>query len=66
MYQPVQFSFRKLSVQILLLSFIVVSFQPAWAEDFNFPGLSGTVTVYEDQYGIPTIKGDSELDVAFG
>jgi len=39
--------------------------QSAWAEDFNFPGLSGTVTVYEDQYGIPTIKGDSELDVTF-
>jgi len=65
MYQPVQFSFRKLSVLVLLLSFIVVSVQPAWAEDFNFPGLSGTVTVYEDQYGIPTIKGDSELDVVF-
>ncbi len=65
MYQTVPFSFRKLSVQVLLLSFIVVSVQPAWAEDYNFPGLSGTVTVYEDQYGIPTIKGDSELDVAF-
>ncbi len=65
MYQPVQFSFRKLSVQVLLLSFFVVSVQSAWAEDFNFPGLTGTVTVYEDQYGIPTIKGDSELDVAF-
>jgi penicillin amidase len=39
--------------------------QSAWAEDFNFPGLSGTVTVTEDQYGIPTIKGDSELDVTF-
>ena len=65
MYQPVQFSFQKLCVQVLLLSFMVVSIQSAWAEDFNFPGLSGTVTVYEDQYGIPTIKGDSELDVAF-
>jgi penicillin amidase len=39
--------------------------QSAWAEDFNFPGLSGTVTVTEDQYGIPTIKGDSQLDVVF-
>ncbi len=54
MYQPVQFSFRKLFVQVLLLTFIVVSVQPAWAEDFNFAGLSGTVTVYEDQYGIPS------------
>jgi len=65
MSQPVQFSFRKLFVQVLLLSFIVVSVQPAWAEDFTFSGLSGTVTVTEDQYGIPTIAGDSELDVAF-
>jgi penicillin amidase len=65
MYQPVQFSFRKLSVQVLLLSFMVVSVQPAWAEDFTFSGLSGTVTVTEDQYGIPTITGDSELDVSF-
>ena len=30
-----------------------------------FPGLSGTVTVTEDQYGIPTIKGENELDVIF-
>lgn len=65
MYQPVQFSLPKRSVQVLLLSFLVVSVQTAWAEDFNFPGLSGTVTVYEDQFGIPTIKGDSELDVVF-
>jgi len=65
MSQPVQFSFRKLFVQVLLLSFIVVSVQPAWAEDFTFSGLSSAVTVTEDQYGIPTITGDSELDVAF-
>jgi len=65
MSQPVQFSFRKLFVQVLLLSFIVISVQPAWAEDFTFPGLIGTVKVTEDQYGIPTITGDSELDVAF-
>ena len=65
MYQPVQFSFRKLFVQFLLLSLIVASVQPAWAEDFNFAGLSGTVTVTEDQYGVPTITGDSELDVYF-
>ncbi len=47
---------------VISTSFIV---QPALAEDFSFPGLSGTVTVTEDQYGIPTIKGDSELDVVF-
>lgn len=50
-------------ITLLLLSLVVT--QPAWAEDFNFPGLSGTVTVYEDQYGVPTIKGSSEMDVAF-
>ncbi|MCH8227280.1 MAG: penicillin acylase family protein, partial [Proteobacteria bacterium] len=65
MHQPVLFSLPKPCVQVLLLFFMVVSGQSAWAEDFNFPGLSGTVTVYEDQYGIPTIKGDSELDVVF-
>jgi len=52
-------------IKTLLLSLFLVFIQPAWAEDFNFPGLSGTVTVYEDQYGIPSIKGDSELDVIF-
>jgi penicillin amidase len=35
------------------------------AEEFNFPGLSGTVTVYEDGLGIPTIKGGSFEDVVF-
>jgi len=39
--------------------------QPALAEDFSFPGLSDTVTVTEDQYGIPTIRGKNELDVIF-
>jgi penicillin amidase len=39
--------------------------QPAFAEDFSFPGLSGTVTVTEDQYGVPSIRGTSEMDVAF-
>jgi penicillin amidase len=39
--------------------------QSALAAEFDLPGLSDTVTVYEDQYGIPTIKGKSETDVAF-
>jgi penicillin amidase len=39
--------------------------QAVLAADFDFPGLNDTVTVYEDQYGIPTIKGSSETDVAF-
>jgi penicillin amidase len=39
--------------------------QSAVAEDFNLPGLSDTVTVYEDQYGVPTIVGNSENDVHF-
>jgi penicillin amidase len=37
----------------------------ALAAEFDLAGLSDTVTVYEDQYGIPTIKGQSEADVAF-
>ena len=65
MYKPDRSSFLPLQVQALLLSIFLVFIQSAWAEDYNFPGLSGTVTVTEDQYGIPTIKGDSELDVVF-
>ena len=52
------------ALQLFLVPLISLS-QTAWAEDFNFPGLSGTVTVTEDQYGIPTIMGSSEADVAF-
>jgi len=62
MYIPIR---SMLLTQTLIVSIFLVSIQPTWAEDFNFPGLSDTVTVYEDQYGIPTIKGDSELDVIF-
>ena len=65
MYKPDRSSFLPLQVQTLLFSIFLVFIQSAWAEDFSFPGLSGTVTVSEDQYGIPTIKGDAELDVVF-
>ncbi len=65
MYKPVRSSFTSYLSQIFLLSIFLVCIQPAWAEDFNFPGLSDTVTVTEDQYGIPTIKGESQLDVIF-
>ncbi len=37
----------------------------ALAVEMNMAGLSGPVTVYEDALGIPTIKGESELDVVF-
>ena len=57
---------KKCLILLFLSLFALTVFtQSAWAEDFNFPGLSGTVTVTEDQYGIPTIKGDAELDVVF-
>jgi len=56
---------RILPLQILIASVSFFSVQSAIAEDFNFAGLTGTVHVTEDQYGIPTIKGDSDLDVAF-
>ena len=65
MYKLDRSSFLPLQVQALLFSIFLVFIQSASAEDFNFPGLSGTVTVYEDQYGVPTIVGESELDVAF-
>ena len=56
---------KRLTLLFLSLGIFLIGIQPAWSEDFNFPGLSDTVTVYEDQYGVPTIKGSSELDVAF-
>ena len=56
---------RTLPLQILIASASFFSVQSAIAEDFNFAGLTGTVEVTEDQYGVPTIKGESELDVAF-
>jgi penicillin amidase len=49
----------------LLVSLACLFAQRVVAEDFNFPGLSGPVQVFEDQYGIPTIKGESQLDVTF-
>jgi penicillin amidase len=52
------------ALQLFLVPFLFVP-QSALAEDFNFPGLSDTVTVTEDQYGVPSIRGKSELDVAF-
>lgn len=56
---------KRLTLLYLSLCVLTPFFQSAWAEDYNFPGLSGTVTVTMDQYGIPTIKGESELDVVF-
>lgn len=56
---------RFASLSLLLATLAIFSAQTAFAEEFNFPGLSGTVTVTEDQYGIPSIRGNSELDVAF-
>jgi penicillin amidase len=56
---------KRLTLLLFPLCTSLLMIQSVSAEDFNFPGLSGTVTVTEDQYGIPTIKGDSELDVIF-
>lgn len=51
-------------VTVFMLAPLVLSIS-AWAEEFSVPGLSASVTVYEDALGIPTIKGDNELDVVF-
>ena len=56
---------RFVSHTVPLITLVTFSAQTALAEDFMFPGLSGTVTVTEDQYGVPSIRGESELDVAF-
>ena len=53
------------SLTVSLATLATFSIQTALAEDFSFPGLSGTVTVTEDQYGVPSIRGSSETDVAF-
>jgi len=65
MYKLGRYSLPPLLFSVFLFAVFLVPIQSAWAEDFSFPGLSATVTVYEDQYGIPTIKGDTELDVVF-
>ncbi len=62
MYKPIR---STLLIQTLLLSIFLVFVQTALAEDFNFPGLSDTVTVYEDQWGIPSIKAKTAPDAVF-
>lgn len=60
--------FRHSSSRIFLtiLTLFLIAFSgPTIAEEFNFAGLKGTVTLYEDARGIPTIVGSSESDVAF-
>ncbi len=56
---------KRLTLLSTSLCTLLLLTQPATAEDYKFPGLRGTVTVTQDQYGIPTIKGESELDVVF-
>ena len=55
----------RLSILITTLLLFLVPIQSALAEDFNFPGLSDTVIVYEDQLGIPTIKAKTAHDALF-
>ena len=53
------------SFLILLLLLFLVPMQTVLAEDYNFPGLRDTVTVYEDQLGIPSIRAKHPLDAVF-
>lgn len=55
---------RTLSLSLFALTCAVPA-QAVQAAEFNLPGLADSVTVYEDQYGIPTIKGGSVEDVSF-
>lgn len=64
MFTPARFSWRKCLISVLA-AVPALAVQPAPAADFNLPGLSGGVTVYEDALGIPTIKAGNELDAAF-
>lgn len=60
--------FRAVAPQALIRTLIICNLAvagPALAVDYNFPGLSATVTVHEDALGVPTIIGNSEEDVAF-
>jgi penicillin amidase len=59
---------RKISIRLFqstLALLVLFTAGPALADEYNFAGLSGTVTMYEDARGIPTIVGNSEEDVAF-
>ncbi|MEJ8568409.1 penicillin acylase family protein [Elongatibacter sediminis] len=56
--------YLKVPSAVAVLIFVLFAV-PAQAADFNLPGLSGPVTVYEDALGIPTIRGDNESDVVF-
>lgn len=55
--RPIVFTLTALTVSLAATNI--------WAAEVSMPGLSAPVTVHEDALGIPTIKGDSELDVAF-
>jgi penicillin amidase len=63
-FKPVRVYHRPLSYCLFALAGLFAA-TSAQAAEFNLPGLDGSVTVYEDAYGIPTIKGSSETDVAF-
>ena len=64
MSSSVRFYFRSIPLQILIVSISFLSAQSVLAAKMTLPGLTATVDVTEDQYGVPTIKGDNELDVA--
>jgi len=57
--------FQRLLHALLAATALATLVLPAGAAEFTFPQLAAPVTVYEDAYGIPTIKGENELDVVF-
>ncbi len=64
MFRPVR-PFRHILHVLLATTVLATVVLPAGAAEFTFPQLSAAVTVYEDAYGIPTIKGETAVDVAF-
>ncbi len=64
MFSSLRLACRTISLQILIVSASFISVQSLLAAEVVIPGLTSTVDVTEDQYGVPTIKGDNELDVA--
>ncbi|MGA0265847.1 MAG: penicillin acylase family protein [Lysobacterales bacterium] len=67
MFQSCKTAIRHHCTALLVLIFLFGASSSIQAEtvDYNLPGLSATVTVYEDALGIPSIVAESEQDAVF-
>ena len=65
MTKSAPFGLSEALARIALAATLFLSAAGLPADDLSFEALQGEVTVYEDRFGIPTIKAESELDVSF-